>query len=189
MMMAVILVSTALSALAYWYRDNELSNKQQAKKEHQGIIAKYELAKQNSEILKQYKVEYNQLRSRGLIDAEDRLSWVNGIERVVNKNLISSVQYKIDKQEKYTESSFARVFPDIDVFKSEMTIDMDLLHEGDLYVFFNDLKNNVKGFFEIKSCDLTAQAKTLESVLDSVSDSNLKAKCHVNWYSIKSRRA
>lgn len=186
-MMLVMLASGMFSAAAYWYRASEEANKQVANRELQSILAKYELAKKNSEILQIYNSEYQRLKSRGLIESEDRLTWINSIEQIVSNNQISSVQYKIDKQEKYTESDLGRVYPDIDVFKSNMTIDMDLLHEGDLYVFFNELKNNVKGFFEIKSCDLSAQVKTLDSILESISDSNLKAKCHVNWYSIKSR--
>lgn len=188
-MLIVILSSAVFSAAGYYYWKNEIEKKQVANRELQTIIAKYELAKKNTEILKKYKSKYSRLKSKGVIETEDRLSWVKGIELAVNKNLISSVQYKINKQEKYKDAGLSQSYPDIEVFISGMTIEMDLLHEGDLYAFFNELQKNVKGFFEIKSCDLSIPGKPLESILDSISDSNMKAKCHVNWYSIKTRSA
>lgn len=183
----VLALSILIVAASYMYRGIEDQNKQLANQELQSARARYQLAKTNTEILQKFQTKYKQLLTKQIVDSEDRLSWVSAMEMAVNKNLITSVQYKIDKQEKYNDPGLVRGFPDIEVLSSSMNIEMELLHEGDLYAFFNELKNNVKGFFEIKSCDLSAPAKSAGTVLDEVSDSNLKARCNINWYSIKVR--
>ena len=188
-MMIVIIASAVFVATGYYYWNNKIEKKQSANRGLQSILAKYELAKKNTEIINNYKSKYNQLKAKGMIESENRLSWIKGIELAVNKNLITSVQYKINKQEKYKDAGLSQSYPGIEVYMSNMTIEMDLLHEGDLYAFFNELKNNVNGLFEIKSCDLSIPGKPIGSILDSNSESNMKAKCSVNWYSIKSSRA
>ena len=188
-MLLTIVAMSVLFVLSYYYWDSEKADKHLVKDSLQKSLARYELAKTNTNILKQYKMRYESLKEKGLIESNDRLSWVNAMEAAVNKSLITSVQYKIDKQIKYNESGLSRAYPDIEIFKSSMIIDMELLHEGDLYAFFDELKNNTKGFFEIKSCVLNASAKALEDILETLSDSNLKARCDINWYSIRSKGA
>jgi len=167
----IILIMMVLQALSHQYWNGRMLLKQQAYDSLENAVAKYKLAKFNTELLKQYKSKYISLKQKGLIEKDDRLSWVNAMEGAVNKNLITSVQYKISKQVKYNESGLSRVYPDIDIFKSEMIIDMELLHEGDLYAFFNELKANAKGIFEIKKCMISAPSLVLENILDSLSDS------------------
>ena len=188
-MIIVFVVSAVLAVSGYLYRDNEFNRTQIAKKDLQSMQAKYQLAKKNSELIKQYKSRYEWLNTKGIIEAENRLSWINAMESAVNKKLITSVQYKIDKQEIYKDSGLARVFPDIEVFISSMSIDMELLHEVDLYSFINELNKNAKGLFEIKSCKLSVTAITTESILESETDRNLKARCNINWYNIRARGA
>lgn len=188
-MVIIFVVSAVLALSGGFYRHNEYDRTQIAKKDLQSMMAKYQLAKKNSELIKQYKSKYEWLNSKGIIESEDRLSWVNTMETAVNKKLITSVQYKIGKQEIYKDPALASVFPDIDVFISSMSIEMELLHEGDLYSFINELKKSAKGLFEIKSCELSAMAKTAEAILESVTDRNLKARCNINWYNIRPRGA
>lgn len=188
-MMIIFFVSTALAVSGYLYRDNEYDRTQIAKKDLQSMLAKYQLAKKNSELIEQYKTKYEWLRTKGIIESENRLSWINAMESAVNKKLITSVQYKIGKQELYKDSALASVFPDIEVFISSMSIDMELLHEVDLYSFINELNKSAKGLFEIKSCELSATTKTAEAILESMTDRNLKARCNINWYNIRPRGA
>lgn len=188
-MMILFVVSAVLAVSGYLYRDNEFDRTQIAKKDLQSMLAKYQLAKKNSELIKQYKSKYEWLNTKGIIESKNRLSWINAMESAVNKKLITSVQYKIGKQEIYKDSALASVFPDIDVFISSMSIDMELLHEVDLYSFINELNKSAKGLFEIKSCELSTTVKTAEVILDSVTDRNLKARCNINWYNIRPRGA
>ena len=181
----IVLVMMVLLVLSHVYLNGKKELKQQAYNSLHKEVAKYKLAKINTELLKKYKSKYTSLKQKGLLEGDDRLSWVNVMEDVVNKNLITSVQYKISKQIKYKEPGLSRAYPDIDIYKSDMVIEMELLHEGDLYAFFNELKANAKGLFEIKKCTISAPASILEAILESLSDSNLKARCDVNWYSLK----
>lgn len=188
-MVIILMISALFVSLFYWYWSNAYDYKQYENKQLQSIMSKYSLAKSNAELLDKYKIKYQMLKQKKLIESHNRLSWINAMENAVKRKLITSVQYEINQHVKLNDAKLTRAFPGVDVFRSSMTLNMGLLHEGDLYAFFKELARNAQGLFEIKSCELNAAFQAKTGILKSVTSSNLKAKCHVNWYSVKSRSA
>ena len=95
------------------------------------------------------------------------------------------MKYKIQKQMLVQDQGIKSTYPAIDVFKSKMTIDMHLLHEGDLYTLINKLDEQTKGIFDVDSCKINRHQYSQGSILETNTDKNLSAVCQLNWYSIK----
>ena len=59
---------------------------------------------------------------------------------------------------------------------------MQLLHEGDLFNFFQYLDEGANGIYGVKSCYFGG--KSIE-ISDNPTIPNIEAKCDLDWYTIK----
>ncbi|VAW56449.1 hypothetical protein MNBD_GAMMA07-510, partial [hydrothermal vent metagenome] len=78
-------------------------------------------------------------------------------------------------------------YPDIDLLKSTMSLQMQLLHEGDLYTVINNLRLTTSGLFDVTRCAIIRNETQIKSLLDSATDKNFSASCTLNWYTIKAK--
>jgi hypothetical protein len=94
-----------------------------------------------------------------------------------------SVKYSISMQEKLAEKNLKRDYRGIDVFRSNMTLDIKMAHEGDLFALLNDL-GKADGLFAIDRCDVEkASKKTVDS------ENAMKAYCELGWYTFRGSKA
>jgi len=68
------------------------------------------------------------------------------------------------------------------LFKSVMNLNMQLLHEGDLFRLFEILDEKAKGAYNIENCTITS---TSTRILEAPGSANLSARCELIWHSIK----
>lgn len=89
------------------------------------------------------------------------------------------------KRQILSSNEITQNYPGIQLSKSVMTLNMQLLHEGDLYTIINNLHNNAKGLFDIKSCAIVRNLSQSNSLAESETDKNFSAKCELNWYTLQ----
>ena len=97
---------------------------------------------------------------------------------------LPSLRYVIDSQ-----GLFSPGFPlpegVFQVFASNMTPDLGLLHEGDLPALLADLNRNATGFYTVADCDMRRSQQEFIKNPDAV---NLTAQCGLRWITIRPTR-
>jgi hypothetical protein len=94
-----------------------------------------------------------------------------------------SVKYSISTQLALDERNLKADYRGIDVFKSLMTLDIKMAHEGDLFALLNDLEK-ADGLFAVDRCDIE---KISKAAVDT--ENAMKAYCELGWYTFRGQRA
>ncbi|MCW9047270.1 MAG: hypothetical protein OQK46_04255 [Gammaproteobacteria bacterium] len=187
--LAFFMISIALATLFFvisqsWWQTS-YNNKNNAVADLNEAKQRYYTAISQKQLLEKFEEKYKQLQSDGIVGDEQRLNWVDTIENITTLNKIPYLKYKIDKRETVNSNQISQLYPGIQLLKSTMTLEMQLLHEGDLYTVINSLHEKAKGLFDIKSCAIIRNMTQIESLVDSETDKNFSAKCELNWYTMQ----
>ncbi|VAW57449.1 hypothetical protein MNBD_GAMMA07-2364, partial [hydrothermal vent metagenome] len=134
----IISISMIIASNYYWdnlyyQKEDAIINLSQAKEAYYDAIEK-------DKLLKLFENKYEHLKKLGIIGNESRLDWVNSLDNISNTYKIPYLKYKIEKQQYVVSDNMAINYPDIDLLKSTMSLQMQLLHEGDLYTVINNLR-------------------------------------------------
>jgi len=184
MVAAVILIG---GSRIYW--QTVLEEKQVADDQLMEAKEKYRTALDRKKLLKEFGDRYKQLVKSGIVGDEQRINWIDELEKSTRQKKIPYVKYKIDKQKTLKQPELAGAYPGIDVFQSTMILNMELLHEGDLYAVINHLQAKAKGLFDISQCTVHRNNRTATNVLETKTDKNFSARCQLNWFTIKQQSA
>ena len=181
---AVVLVATTITlTISYIYMDGVYQEQQSAKRAMRLWQSKIDSSVQSTQIIDEFESNFLKLVNQGVVGAEDRLSWFETIQNTAKKRGMPLVKYSISSQEPLKERSLKREYRGIDVFKSVMTLDIKMAHEGDLFALLNDLRK-ADGLFAIDSCDIE---KISKKIVDT--DNNMKAYCELGWYTFRGSSA
>ena len=88
------------------------------------------------------------------------------------------VKYGVTTQQALKESNLKREYKGINVYKSSMTLDVKMAHEGDLFALLNDLAK-AEGLYTVDICRI----ERINEKDDSYN--NLKAYCELGWYTFR----
>ena len=139
-----------------------------------------------------FQPQYAALRDRGLIGEENRLAWLEAIRQIQEQRHLPSVSYEIAPQQAVKLE--ARI--DTGQYRlraSRMHVHMELLHEGDLFAFFGDLRE--RSFFTVQDCAIKRAGSGPVAVAfpDAVNGGGiplspaaqtLTADCTLNWLTL-----
>lgn len=135
-----------------------------------------------------YADEYGALLERKIIGDNQRLDWMEGLEKIHMQNMAVDFRYNISPQKIYTPHP-AVDSGNFDINYSETKLQIDLLHEGQLLNFFTALRKQIKGHYQLEGCTLkraTANSDDDEGIAPTVA-SHLKAECNGGWITLKNR--
>lgn len=161
------------------HAQQEQHNAQRLLHEAQSRLA---TARQDRGNMSAYSGEYGVLEENKIIGDEQRLDWIEGLEKLRRQNLVADFHYNIAPQKNHTE------IPGVDsgsfhIRYSEMKLQFDLLHEAQLLDFFDALRSQIKGRYQLEGCVLQRGAA------DESSSPHLKAECSGGWITLKNRSA
>lgn len=138
-------------------------------------------AKLDRENLADYRDEYEAAVQQHLIGNEPRLDWVESLERLRQQKLVADLRYNIGPQKTYTPQP-AIDSGNFEIKYSEMKLQLGLLHEGQLLDFYDALRDQIKGWYQIDACSITrAPAESQRSAVQ------LHAECNGGWVTLKNR--
>ncbi len=179
----VFVVMLALSiivvSVSYVYMDDIYQDQQSAKRAMRNWQTKINSSVENNQIIDEFESNFLKLVNQGVVGAEDRLSWFETIQNTAKERGMPSVKYSISAQKLLKENNLKNQYRGIDVFKSVMTLEIKMAHEGDLFALLNDL-GKADGLFAVDSCDIE---KISKEVVDT--DNIMKAYCELGWYTFK----
>lgn len=146
---------------------------------------RYYLAVKRKALLDEFSLRYAELPQKNIVGDENRLSWVDAIETIAEQLQLPYLKYRIEKREQLADKSLTKSFPGIDVFYSSMSLEMQLLHEGDLYRLLDQLQNKADGLFDVQRCSMHKNNAVGSSVLESRTSKNFSSVCVLNWYTLQ----
>ena len=184
---SVILISMiTVVAVSDVYKTSANEENTQALREMRGWKSKIDEANKNNQILVQHEDTFKKLKDNSVIGDENRLSWVEVVQKVADSRGIASVKYDITSRQLLDKSKLDKKYAGIDVYKSVMSLEMKFIHEGDLFVMLNALKNEAKGLVTIDRCDVELINKDVnEGIIGQDATDNMRAFCELSWYTLK----
>jgi hypothetical protein len=142
-------------------------------------------AHSDQENLSVYSAEYGILEEQNIIGDDHRLDWMEGLEKLRSQNLALDFRYNIAPQKAYIPQP-AIDSGNFNMHYSEMKLQFDLLHEGQLLKFLDALRKQVKGHYQIEGCSLTRNEAEADASTPAM---HIKAECNGGWITLKSRNA
>ena len=133
-----------------------------------------------------YALEYSMLLKRDVIGKEQRLDWIDGLERLRRRDLVLGFKYSIYPQQPYTPP-VALNTGNFQLNRSNMSIDFTLLHSGQLTDFFNALRTSVKGWYMLDGCSIERLPPNPAGADNPGQTPLLKAECHGGWLTLENR--
>ncbi len=179
----MLIISIAVVSVSYFYMADIYQDKQSAKRAMQKWKTKINSSVESNQIIDEFESNFLKLVNQGVVGAEARLSWFETIHNTAKKRGMPLVKYSISAQNVLQESNLKTQYRGIDVFKSVMTLDIKMAHEGDLFALLNDL-GKADGLFAVDRCDIE---KISKEVVDT--NNNMKAYCELGWYTFKSSKS
>jgi len=138
-------------------------------------------SRESNKIIDEYENRYLDLVKKNIIGEEDRLNWLETIQLTANAKGMSSVKYNVRSQKLVEDKKGQHRAQGLKVYRSEMTLDMKMSHEGDLFTMLNTLEGKAQGLFTVDKCNIDNPVKTSSS-----SSENMTAHCELGWYTFKS---
>jgi hypothetical protein len=183
---ASALLSSFILYISSQYSDHNELNLRTAQRQLNDARSRLTAARQDQENLSVYATEYGALEEQNIIGDEHRLDWIEGLEKLRRLNLAIDFRYNIAPQKIYAPQ------PAIDsgsfnIHYSEMKLQFDLLHEGQLLAFFAALRSQIKGQYQLEGC--TLQRNDIAEDAAAPMATHIKAECSGGWITLKNRNA
>ena len=186
-LLVMVILTLILGAIAVYVSDDMLNEAQQSKttadQEWSDAVRKLERTKNEQEDLQGYYHQYQNLVEQNIIGEEKRLDWIESIEEIRNRLNIFSVKYKLDPQETLDMVGIDLPGRGFDLRRSNMTLGLSLLHEGQLLNFIEALSKEAKGMYLLDSCVLTRN----DLVRKLKFTPNLEAECTLGWITLNEK--
>jgi hypothetical protein len=135
---------------------------------------------QEKDLIDRYVEPYRQLERLGVVGDEQRIGWIDALRAANREADLYGVEYDVGPQQPYAFVSEVNAGP-LAVHQSIMKLRLGLLHEGDLFRFFQALAAQKAGTFSVNACILEPLKVDLAV---PVNQPTLHAECELAWITI-----
>jgi len=164
------------------YLGNVSDNERNARQKMRVWKNKIVEAKENNSIIIEYEKPYLSLIENNIVGDENRLSWFEVLQAQATARGMDAFKFSTASQVKIVSKEISPLFRSLGIYKSIMTINMQMAHEGDMFALFNDLEANAKGLFSVDKCVVEYKGRAVKK---GAANANVEAKCELSWYSIR----
>ena len=182
--LVVFVISLAAAAgivsASFYFRQNMERQYQANHAEFREASRKYLAVDDEERIIAQFLPEFRRFYERGLLGRERRLSWLETLRKSGDANSLPQLAYKLDAQ-RVAKPDFNITLGDYQLYASTMTLNLGLLHEGDLLQLLQALDREALGQYSIKRCQLQRASENIDT---GGQVANLSAECTLDWWTI-----
>lgn len=182
LVISIILCTTFVVGSFYFQKKMQMEYTRNNAK-FKSVSSRYLAVDEEEKLIKNYLPRFVELNRDGVIGKEQRLNWIEVLRNAGQKIRLPALNYQIESQKEYAPD-FSVNLGKYNIYRSRMTLTMQLVHEGDLFSIVNALNEKAKGIYRISSCELTQFVKDIP---DDKVQGNISAKCDFDWYTIKLR--
>jgi hypothetical protein len=145
------------------------------------IRSRYQTIDEEERLIEIFLPRYQALEARGVIGREQRLDWIETLRTASADLKLPELRYSINTQNEY-QADFPLQTGAFQVYVSEMTLDLGLLHEGDLPALLDRLEHDATGLYRVSRCSID---RIREPVGLDPTQPNLRAACTLEWLTVK----
>ncbi|MGZ3237675.1 MAG: hypothetical protein ACXU8A_09905 [Burkholderiaceae bacterium] len=149
----------------------------QLQAQQEEVRRRFTIAATEKEEIRDYQPKFLQLRARGFFGEEKRLDLIEHIRHIHDNRKLLPLNYEISAQQPF-QLEPTTLTPDLELRSSKIVLQMDMLHEMDLFNFLTDLKG--KAFFTTQTCTI----KRAESNMQLALTPRLAAECTLYLLSV-----
>ena len=176
-----LIISACLLTGSYYFKDNMHKEYVRNNAMFRLVSNKYFAVDEEEKLIKKFYPLFVDLYNEGVIGRERRLNWIEMLRKAGEEIKIPGLSYEIESQEVY-KPGFSVKLGQYKLYRSVMNLNMQLLHEGDLFRLFQALDNNALGSYNVSNCRIAAKGKEIS---DNTEIGNLTVSCELSWYTIK----
>ncbi len=127
---------------------------------------------------------YRRLQQLHIIGPERRLEWADAMSRIKAARELLDLRYRVERQQPLI--TVPGKPGNVEFYSSTMTVDLALLHTGDLLDFLEDLRNSGNAYYSVRSCTVT---RTGQAPTGTTIGARLRAQCVIDLITILDRAA
>jgi len=176
-----LLVSGAMLGGSFYFKDKMQAEHQRNNALFRSVSNQYFAIDEEERLITENFPVFIDLYNRGVIGRERRLDWIETLRKIGDELKIPSLSYEIRSQEAY-KPEFSVNMGRFKLYRSVMNLNIQLLHEGDLFRLLEALDENALGQYNVSNCAINARGNVISDNPDSA---NLIARCELSWYTIK----
>jgi hypothetical protein len=160
------------------------SASRQASAARKDVQAKLARARQEQEELRDKIGRFQALKARGYVGPELRLDWIEAIARIKLARRVFKLDYEFAPQ----RPADTAILPGgaaaggFEIMSSQMRLQVELLHEGELLNFLADLREAVQALVKVRAC-------TIERIAPAGNGrghyAQIKAECTLEWITLR----
>jgi len=179
--LSILLSTLALGSSAVFISQKFAGDAQKAQSEAQQQLgaarSRLKAAQEDQENMATYTKEYSAIQRREIIGEEQRLNLIEELEVLRQRNRVLDFKYAIAPQQTY-KPVVAVDSGNFDLKLSAMTLQLELLHEGQLIKLFDSMRRDMHGWFVLDKCTLERSSGTA---------AQLRADCAGGWLTMQNR--
>ena len=118
------------------------------------LSRRYHALAGQEDVIRDFSSRFMDLYKTGILGSEHRLNWIEALQEAGSGLSVPSLSYEIRAQQSYYPD-FPAPAGGYGIFVSEMSLEMQLLHEGDLFTLLRFLNEHARGLYSVSSCELT----------------------------------
>ncbi len=175
-----LLVGSGLIGGAYYFNSKLSKELKRNKSTFQSISQRYLDVDQEEKLLHDYFPQFVALYNKGVIGSEKRLNWIEALRQSGEEIKLPGLQYSIDSQEVFTPD-FPINHSGYTLYRSNMELNLGLLHEGDLFNLLKYIDKTADGAYTISECTFNMIGN---EILMEKGRANISANCLLHWITI-----
>ena len=176
-----VITAIAMIASSIYFKNHMQLEFSRNKAVFQATSQKYLAVDQEENMIHEYYPQYVRMLENGIIGREQRLNWIEVLRAYGEEKRLPMLNYKISSQDEY-DFEYPLDLGNFKLYNSTMSLELKLLHEGDLISLFDAIDENSLGLSQVKKCGLQRLRRDIS--LDG-KQANLEASCEINWITIK----
>lgn len=176
-LLAAVIVSVTGVLLSDSKRQDASDLAEHSQRLRDAAASRYAQVDNEKRDIRNFQRRFVELRQRGLIGDERRLEWLDAIRQTQEQLKLPPLSYEIEPQVA-VQLDGALDLGEFQLRGSRMHLHMELLHELDLFNFFQALRDS--SYFGVQDCSI----KRLGVVAGTPGASSLGADCTLNWITL-----
>ncbi len=179
-----IVFSASIIMLSLQYEGGKYQEYKTVKSSLSKTHGKYKKLVDDLELIHQYTQTYNDYRVSGLVGPERRLSWIETLETVNEVLKLPRLSYTLSPQQGF-KRPMLKVDKAVRVNSTPMELDMDMLHEEDLFAVLEGIDGVIENLYTLDSCRFD-RIGGVNATLNTKSE-NIQASCLMRWVTIDAK--
>jgi len=183
-LVVAIIVALAVAAVGYEYEEAQREEYEASLSRLRSTHNLYSNLVNDIDLLDQYRAQYSEYKSSGLVGEERRLSWIESLESVNEVLRLPTLSYNLRPQEDFKRPDF-KLNRGVEVMSSPMELNIGMLHEEDLFALLEGLRLSIRNLFTVDKCSIARQSPVNRSL--ETKTTNLRSQCTIRWVTIDAK--